>query len=130
MFTEKRKFKRLKAKDGAFAAFVRPNELIYMGQVQDISLGGLCVQYLSVDGGSEEYSELKIFGSNDRFIHVDKVECKIAYDHELPEYSWEQISIRRCGVEFRNLSVRHLAMIQDFIDHFTFAEPDSQSSAG
>jgi hypothetical protein len=128
MFEEKRKFKRLKGKEGAFAAFIKPNELINMGQIQDISLGGLCVRYLSIDGDQERYSEVKIFGSNDRFIHVDRVECKIVYDQEVPEYSWEQISMRRCGVEFKNLSVKNLAMIQDFIDHFAFEENQNSRS--
>ena len=128
MFEEKRKFKRLKGKEGAFAAFIGPNELINMGQVQDISLGGLCVRYLSIDGDQEKYSEVKMFGSNDRFIHVDRVECKIVYDLEVPEYSWEQISMRRCGVEFKNLSVKHLSMIQDFMDHFAFDETQTKSS--
>ena len=128
MFEEKRKFKRLKAKEGAFAAFIRPNELINMGQIQDISPGGLCVRYLSIDGDEESYSEVKIFGSNDRFIHVDRVECKIVYDQEVPEYSWEQISMRRCGVEFKNLSVKHQSMIEDFINHFALGEPHSKSS--
>ncbi len=128
MFEEKRKFKRLKGKEGAFAAFIKPNELINMGQIQDISLGGLCVRYLSIDGDQERYSEVKIFGSNDRFIHVDRVDCKIVYDQEVPEYSWEQISMRRCGVEFKNLSVKNLAMIQDFIDHFAFDETQTSTS--
>jgi hypothetical protein len=128
MLEEKRKFKRLKGKEGAFAAFMRPDELVNMGQIQDISLGGLCVRYLSTDGDREGYSEIKIFGSNGHFIHVDRVQCKVIYDQELPEYSWEQISIRRCGVQFTNLSVMHLAMLQDFIDHFAFEETQSQNS--
>jgi len=127
MFEEKRKFKRLKGKEGAFAAFIRPNELINMGQIQDISLGGLCVRYLCIDGDQEKYSEVKIFGSNDRFIHVDRIKCKIVYDQEVPEYSWAQISTRRCGVEFEDLSVKHQSMIQDFIDHFAFEEAQTQS---
>jgi c-di-GMP-binding flagellar brake protein YcgR len=128
MFEEKRKFKRLKGKAGAFAAFIRPNELINMGQIQDISLGGLCVRYLSIDGDREGYSEIKIFGSNDHFIHVDRVQCKVIYDQELPEYSWEQISMRRCGVQFENLSVMHQARLQDFIDHFAYEETQAQNA--
>jgi hypothetical protein len=43
------------------------------------------------------------------------------YDHEVPEGSWEQISTRRCGVEFQNLSVKHLSTLKEFIDNFAFA---------
>jgi hypothetical protein len=116
----KRKFKRFKGKEGAFAAFIRPIELTHMGQIQDISMGGVCVQYVSTNEDNKGLSEIKIFGINNRFIHVDKVECRIVYDREVPEGSWEQMSTRRCGVEFKNLSVKHLSMLQDFIDYFCF----------
>ena len=122
MSEEKRKFKRLKGKEGAFAAFIKPNEIINMGQIQDISMGGLCFRYLSTREDNTECSHIKIFGSNHRFIHVDKVDCRIVYDDEVPEGSWEQISTRRCGVEFENLSVKHLSMLQDFIDNFASDE--------
>jgi c-di-GMP-binding flagellar brake protein YcgR len=113
MFEEKRKFKRFKGKKGASAAFIRHNEIINTGQIIDISMGGLCVRYLSTKGDREECSEIKIFGSNARFIHVDRVQCRIVHDQEVPEYCWG-----RCGVEFENLSRRHLSMLQDFIDYF------------
>jgi c-di-GMP-binding flagellar brake protein YcgR len=122
MLDEKRKFKRFKGKDGAFAAFIKPNELINMGQVQNISMGGLCVRYLSTHDNDGGCSAIKIFGSNDRFIHLDRVQCRIVYDQEVPEGSWEQISTRRCGVEFENLSVKHLSQLQEFIDNFAFDE--------
>jgi len=122
---EKRKFKRFKGKEGAFAAFIRPNELINMGQIQDISMGGLCVQYVSTNVDNKGCSEIKIFGSSGRFIHVDRVQCRIVYDQEVSEGFWEQISTRRCGVEFENLSAKHLSILQDFIDHFALDESKS-----
>jgi len=128
MFEEKRKFKRFKGKEGAFAAFIRPNELINMGQIQDISMGGLCVRYLSTHENHEGYSGIKIFGTNDRFIHLERVQCRIVYDHDVPEGSWEQISTRRCGVEFENLSVKHLSTLQEFIDNFCFHEDQCEKS--
>ena len=128
MSEENRKFKRFKGKEGAFAAFIRPNELINMGQIQDISMGGLCVRYLSSTGEDNKgCSEMKIFGSNDRFIHVDKVQVKVIYDQEVPEDSWEQISTRRCGVQFENLSVRHLSMLEDFISYFAYVDGKPES---
>ena len=127
---EKRKFKRFKGKEGAFAAFIRPNELINMGQIQDISMGGLCVQYVSTNVDNKGCSEIKIFGSNGRFIHVDRVQCRIVYDQEVPEGFWEQISIRRCGVEFENLSVKHLSTLKEFIDHFALDQSQSGNPKG
>ncbi|MGO8942047.1 MAG: PilZ domain-containing protein, partial [Syntrophobacteraceae bacterium] len=84
MFDEKRKFARFKGKEGAFAAFIRPNDLMSVGQIQDISIGGLCVQYVSTNEDNKGRSEIKIFGSNERFIHLNKVQCRIVYDREVP----------------------------------------------
>jgi hypothetical protein len=120
MFEEKRRFKRYKGREGAFAAFIKPNELINMGQIHDISMGGLSLRYLATNDKPGTSSEIKIFGSNDRFIHVEKVKCRIVYDHEVPEGSWAQISTRRCGVEFESLSLRHMSLLEEFIESFAF----------
>lgn len=119
---EKRKYKRYFGKEGAFAAFLRPGELINLGKIIDISMGGLCVRYLATKPVDTAPTGIKIFGSNGRFIHVDRVECKIIYDIEIPEGSWDQLSTRRCGVQFENLSIRHKSMLQEFIAHFTVDE--------
>lgn len=118
MSEEKRKYERFSVKEGAFAAFVNPNELINMGRIQNIGMGGLCVRYLSMERSSEDRSAIKIFGSNGRFIHLERVRCRVVYDYELPEGSWEQISTKCCGVEFEDLSVRHRSILEDFIDTF------------
>ncbi|MGO8945138.1 MAG: PilZ domain-containing protein [Syntrophobacteraceae bacterium] len=130
MFEEKRKYKRFKGKEGACAAFIRPNELMNLGQIQDISMVGLSVRYVSANEDNKGCSVIKIFGDNSRFIHLDKVQCRIIYDREVPEGIWEQISTRRCGVEFENLSVKHLSLLQDFIDHFAFDEPQYSNPKG
>jgi hypothetical protein len=118
MSEEKRKFKRFRVKEGAFAAFVTPHEPISMGRIQDIGMGGLCLHYLAMDTSGGEHSAIKIFGSNERFIHLDRIPCRVVYDHEVPEGSWERISTRRCGIEFENLSVKDKVMLEDFIGCF------------
>jgi hypothetical protein len=120
MFEERRKFTRFKGKDDAFAAFIKTNELINMGRIQNISMGGLCVQYVSTNEDCKGCSEMKIFGNSDRFIHLNRVRCRIVYDHEVPEGLWERVSTRLCGVEFESLSARQLSLLQEFIDHVCF----------
>jgi len=122
MFEDKRKFKRFKGKEGAFAAFIRPDEFLDMGQIRNISMGGLCVRYVSTHENHRECSAIKIFGSNDRFIHLQRVQCRIVYDHEAAEGSREQIGTRCCGVEFENLSANHLSTLEEFIDYYAFDE--------
>ncbi|MDR3556324.1 MAG: PilZ domain-containing protein [Syntrophobacteraceae bacterium] len=128
---EKREFERFKVKEGAFAAFVMADGLINMGQIRNISMSGLCLSYLASDLTDRDYTAIKIFGSNERFIHLNRIPCKVVYDHEVPETSWEQISMRRCGVEFESMSVQHRSVLQDFIDQFgveTHLHEDSQTS--
>ena len=120
MAEEKRQFKRLKGKDGAFAAFIGSDDLFNLGQIVDISLGGVCVQYLSTSDQQAEHYGIKIFGSNGRFIHIQKIGCKIVYDHEIVGSSWQQLRTRRCGVQFEDLTIRQKSLLHDFIDHFTY----------
>lgn len=119
MSMEQRKHKRFKGKEGAFAAFLTPDELINLGNVVDISMGGLCTRYLATTEKGPNCSGIKVFGSNGRFIHLERVDCKIIYDFEIVEESLDQLRTRKCGVQFRNLSVRQKAVLQDFIEHFT-----------
>lgn len=131
MYEEKRKFKRLRCREGAFAAFLKGDELINMGQVIDVSLGGVCFQYLATAGSDEAYSEVKIFGSNGHFIHLERVQCRVVYDREVPDGgSWGKISTRRCGVQFEELSVRNLAILEEFISHFCFDQAGCKDQPG
>ncbi len=125
MAEEKRKYKRYRAKEGAFAAFIRPDDSLDLGNLLDISMGGLCVRYLSTGEEQRESHSIKIFGSNGRFIHLEKVVCRVIYDDEIPERSWNQIKTRRCGVEFENLNVRQTSMLQDFIENFAYENAPS-----
>jgi hypothetical protein len=120
MFHEQRKFKRFTSEQWAFAAFIRLNELINMGQIENIGMGGLCVRYLPANEDNKGCSAIKIFGGNGRFLHLDRLQCRIAYDHEVPKGPWEQTRTRRYGVEFENLSVEQLSVLQNFIDYFGF----------
>jgi hypothetical protein len=122
MSGEKRRHRRFRGKEGAFAAFLRPNELINLGNIVDISMGGLCVRYLCTRDAAADCTGIKIFGSNGRFIHVDKMDCKVIYDVEIPEGSVYELSTRRSGVEFQNLNVRQMSLLQDFIEHFSVEE--------
>ncbi|MGO9415529.1 MAG: PilZ domain-containing protein [Syntrophobacteraceae bacterium] len=127
---EKRKFTRFKGKEGASAALIRPNNLMNVGQIQDISIGGLSFQYASTNEDNKGRSEIEIFSSNDRSIHLDKVQCRIVYDRKVAVASSEQITTRCCGVEFENPSVKYSSMLQEFIDHFAFHESRSFNPNG
>jgi c-di-GMP-binding flagellar brake protein YcgR len=118
MIEEKRRFKRSKGGENAFAAFTSPCELINVGRILDISMGGLCVRYVTAGEVCDERCAIKVFGSNDRFIHVEKIKCRIVYDHLIPEASWEKVGARVCGVEFLEMSEDQTSLLREFIDYF------------
>jgi hypothetical protein len=115
---EKRKFERFKVKEGAFAAFIIADQLIDMGQIMNISMGGLCFRYLAGNVIIENRTMVKIFGRNDHFIHLDRVQCRVVYEYEVSGEFWINNSTKCCGVAFQNLSVEHQVLWKDFTDHF------------
>ncbi len=127
MNRERRKFKRFKAKLGAFAVFVKADEIIKMGKILNITMGGLCLEYLAINKAIKGCSRIKIFGSNDRFIRLETIQCRIAYDIGVPEDSSQQIIIRRCGIKFRGLDLEQQRKLKEFIKHFTIDEAHRKS---
>ncbi len=118
MGEEKRKFERFTVKEEAYAAFIKPYELVDMGRIQNIGMGGLCMNYLSPEKIAEGANTIQIFGGNGRFIHLDKIRCRVIYDYEVPEGPREPTNAKCCGVEFENLSGKHRTVLKDFIDSF------------
>ncbi len=123
MRRNQRKQMRLQGKPGAFAAFVMPGEIVNIGHVRDISLGGLCLRYTSTQADSAGCTEIKIFGSDRCFMHVDSVQCRVVYDMEIPKKASDRVNTRHCGVEFQNVSARLTLMIRDFIEEFAVRIP-------
>ncbi len=129
MGKERRRFERFRVREGAFAAFINTDEMMDIGPIENIGKGGLCVRYLSMQEGSRDSRTIKIFGSNGHFIHLDRVKCRVAHECEVPEGSWAQMRTRCCGVEFEDLSVRHMRLLEDFIDTFAL-KSDGQQATG
>lgn len=123
MRRNQRKQMRLEGKPGAYAAFVRPGEIVNIGHVRDISLGGLCLSYTATQADSAGCTEIKIFGSDRCFMHVDSVQCRVVYDMEIPKKASDQVNTRRCGVQFQNVSARLTVLIQDFMEEFAVRIP-------
>jgi hypothetical protein len=117
---ERRRHKRSQAEEGAYAA-VRP-QYDKIGQIIDVSRGGLAFRY--VVSGSEEdaSSDLDIFLIGDSF-HLDKVPFETVSDEEIPRRSspGSQV-IRRCGVQFGELTQMQILKLEEFILNHTVDE--------
>lgn len=101
MNKEQRKRKRFSVRNGAFAAFIRPNEPVIVGKIMDISQGGMAVRYLAPERLGEGFAAIRIFGPDS--YPTNRIECRIVYDEILAEESSDNFCVRRCGVEFSEI---------------------------
>ena len=117
---ERRKHKRFRAEDGAYAA-VRP-QYDKIGQIIDVSRGGLAFRYLASESEEDASSELDIFLIGDDF-HLDKLPFKTVSDEEIPEkLSPGSQTMRRCGVQFGKLTQIQAIKLEEFILKHTIDE--------
>jgi len=106
--------------------FPRDDELLVLGNIIDISMGGVCVRYLSTEKLNPDCRRIKLFGSNDIFIHLDQMDCNIVHDKDVSPGALDQLDARMCGVRFYNMSSRQADMLREFIHHFSLKENINQ----
>ena len=106
---EKRKDRRYKAIDGAYVA-ISPNSN-KLGQITDISMGGLCFKYFDTSKGDQNsgtQQEESIFLSSMGY-YVGDLPFKTISDYEVTnEPSFSLIKVRKRHVQFTGLSFKQL----------------------
>ena len=116
---ERRRDGRFQVPKGVFVEVRRPHHS-KLGEIIDISMGGLAFHYVGSQEANESY--LAIFLTETNF-HLDEVPIRTVLDLEtadrLPSTS---ITVRRCGVQFVNLTDEQRSQIQFFINNYTIGE--------
>ena len=104
----RRKYKRVKVKDGSFAT--QSN----IGEIIDISINGLAFRYVDRGGGGGGIVDSPgsgiLFGSAELFL--DNLPYKVISDHVIGRGA---SVMRRCGVQFEKLTPEQLAQIEYYI---------------
>ena len=116
METERRKFTRFLAQDTAFAV-LRPH-FTKLGKIKDISEGGLAFDYIAYAGQKEDSSGIDIFLSGNGF-YLGRIPCKTKYDIKISERyqaSTDHMEMRRCGLQFGELTEEQAAQLADEVD--------------
>ena len=117
---ERRKDKRFKLKDPAFAIMHYSPTTI--GQITDISRSGLAIRYVKNGKASNKLNELDIFKSDFRF-YIDNIKVKTISDMEIIDKTIiGSIELRRCGIQFEDLSNNQISRLENFIQNFTLAK--------
>ena len=116
--TRKRKNQRFRAKDLTFVKLNSENKE-EMGELLDISKGGLSLRYFVKEEKPQDYSDLGLFSSGGNLI-IDEVPFRTVVDTELVNnIPFSTITFRRYGVQFENLTSEHTAELDHFIENHT-----------
>lgn len=114
---ERRRHKRYQVREQALAI-----NSFAIGQITDISFGGLSFKYISKESGKKELTELDIFLSDNDF-YLEGIPIEPVSDRATPNASpFSTIVIRRCGIKFGKLSPNQLSKLEYFIQHYTTGE--------
>jgi len=113
---ERRKNKRYKAVEGAYAA-ISPNSN-KIGQIINISMGGLCFKYINTENNSEEpvnRNEESIFLSSMRY-YVGDLSFQTIADYEITDTpSFSSMKVRKRHVKFTDLSFKQLFDLDNYL---------------
>lgn len=113
---ERRKNKRYKAVEGAYAA-ISPNSN-KIGQIIDISMGGLCFKYINTENKSEEpvnRNEASIFLSSMGY-YVGDLPFQTIADYEVTDRpSFSSMKVRKRHVKFTDLTFKQLFDLDNYL---------------
>ncbi|MBC2693989.1 MAG: PilZ domain-containing protein [Desulfobacteraceae bacterium] len=118
---EKRKFTRFKVKD---ISFVLLKSVSYeeLGEIVNISKGGLAFQYLVGENQIKESVELDIILAGNGF-HMKKIPCKTIADFEIiNEIYFSSLKMRRHSIKFGELDNNQISELDYFIRQHTISE--------
>ena len=117
MSVERRNHERLKVQDGAFA--MPSLQVAALGQITNISQGGLAFSYVGSQDRSRESSALKILFRDGSFS-MHGVPAKTVWDRPMPGgHSLGLITQRECGVQFGELTDEQRFELKCFFKNFT-----------
>jgi len=118
---EKRKNKRYKAVEGAYAA-ISPHSN-KLGQIIDISIGGLAFKYIDTkgdDANMQSPSKESIFLSSTGF-YVGDLPFKTVSDNEVTNTpSFSAMKVRERHVQFTDLSLKQLFDLEHYLKNNIF----------
>ncbi|MBF0234469.1 MAG: PilZ domain-containing protein [Desulfamplus sp.] len=110
---ERRRHERYKACDGSFAA-VSANSF-KLGQIINISRGGLAFQYIDTHIDSLEKEENRIFLSSKEY-YVRGIPFKPVSDLAIPnENPYSNLTMRQCAIQFESMTMEQMIKLDNYI---------------
>jgi hypothetical protein len=115
--TDKRRFRRLSPKEDAFALL--KNHTSSVGQIINVSRGGLAFKYLADEIPADEGWELDVFLASQGFLWKGVPHRTILDIEMAPESPFSSVRMRRRAVAFQNLTDEHVSRLESLLDHCT-----------
>ena len=117
-FIERRKHKRFKVKGGAFA--VSTTDCKNLGQIKDISKGGLAFQFIENGEPAKGSIEIEIFSTAGDF-YLKKLPVKTVLDSEIDNtVSSHSMPMRQWRMQFGKLNYFQELLLDFFLQKYTF----------
>jgi len=113
---ERRKYGRSQVPEGVFVSFIPGDSRL--GEVLDISMSGLSFRYLATEESPVGSGRLNLFLSEYDFS-LKAVPFETIWDLSSHNIPFIPITMRRSGVEFRNLTQDQISRIEYFIHNHT-----------
>jgi hypothetical protein len=114
---ERRKYTRFNAQEGAFALV--KNHISNLGQIIDVSMRGLAFKYIANGKQSKGIFAMDIFLSG-HGMHSKNIPFKTVSDIEMKsEIPFSSVKMRRCCVQFGELTHTHVLQLEEFIRNHT-----------
>ena len=117
--SERRKYPRFKARLGAFVLCSETNTIL--GQINDISLGGLSYHYFDGEEEFDAHLELDI-SHREQSYYLSNLKFKTISDVEVHREGLDSMTIRRKGVQFQNIAPSQVAELKYFIQRHTYTQ--------
>jgi hypothetical protein len=115
--TERRKFQRYKVAYGAYA--VAGPQAAKLGQIKDISMGGLAFNYLADEARSQRCNELDII-IRQYSMRIEHLPVKTISDFELAQKNvFSTVKLRQLGVQFCELTLDQTTQLEHLLKTHT-----------
>ena len=117
-FKEKRRHKRFNVKEGVLAR--SSPDYDRLGQIKDVSKGGLAFQYLENIRSTEEPLEVEIFSPFDVF-RLKKLPVRMVMDIKLDTRGlYASLPIRQLSLQFGKLNHSQELLLDNFIQRYAY----------
>jgi len=116
---ERRKYKRFRIPVGVFLSFGPDDSRL--GEIIDISTGGLAYRYLATEEQPNRGPTLNIF-LTEHDCCVDELRFETVSDFRTCDIRFTPVTMRRSGVQFGELTHSQKSRLEHFIDNYALGD--------